>query len=1116
MEYAFTALHGTQSMIKLLAEGSKVLRLEKEVSTGNSALNMNQRLDGHQSTVCAVSWNDKCDRLISADESGVIIVWNLSKGHWNEELMSENKCGKVVRIRWDDTYEKMCIVYDKGYILVGNIEGKRHWSKDLNVTIFDMEWSPDSTKLLVAMSNARYGVYDSTGEFLTTVKLDSVNLSHGADARCLAMGLANGVVYLLKDETDDKPVTIVTGLQSLTQLLWSHNGKTIAVSGSRNPDSGASTETELESFVIFFSYTGTKLFCLNVAGSGHIYLAWDSKDTRLALCCEAHLFTAKIKNAYKWCWFSTVFVYSFEIPNASEHCVNFFNFNTKEAHGKRLSDIIAIASCDDVCAIISKDTQTKAFSVLICNAIGVLVTSKALSITPERVTMNGDSVIVTSSSEIWCWEYREQVERAFEDGPVAAKSARTISLNKLNTQFKFSSKTKDSVEQIELITAISCGDSKLCIGTNSNTLVFCTLPELHLICTHQMKDSAQRISMNCNEASVAVISDNGTLNILTLHTSNSFQTSNLQWRAKEVFPQGVWDLMWSKEDPSVLAVMEKSQMIILRDFIVEERHPSVSYLCHFSDLKVETVDIDKIMLKSVPSKFELSKIIKSYETKQLKEIKELLDGSKFDQACKIAEEHYIEVLWNMIGEAGLIHREYTVAEKAFLRCQNFYGIKFTRRLAEIKVPFIQEALAAAYLGRFDEAVEIYLRNERFDSAIELRIKTGNLFQAEKLAKQYGADDQLRLRLWNAIGEYYEDNKQWTEAVQYYTQAKNSEKLMEAYFALGDVNGMKQLIRSSPQSSELLTEIGDRMECLGVCDVAVEAFVKSGDTKRAIDCCCRLNEWKLAISLATREGYDQIGPLIQRQVDRMISKDDILSAIELLRRTGQHLQASRLLIEITGALKLEEVGPVLLKKLHVLSALEVSKFAGKLLSDPANITMQNTETVAVTSTVTGVSKSTAAQTLAGLMTLDEAAAENSDLTLDDTWHFAEAFHFYILAQKLLLRNQNEDAMRAMEKLKQLSGISDVEREAYKELEGKIFNKVSPTDPKELREIRHRQTRRHTGRDFCLLTARLLRTKDKPNRCKICRHIWCRSFDRIEECSLCHHKINKGNVREWPYR
>lgn len=103
------------------------------------------------------------------------------------------------------------------------------------------------------------------------------------------------------------------------------------------------------------------------------------------------------------------------------------------------------------------------------------------------------------------------------------------------------------------------------------------------------------------------------------------------------------------------------------------------------------------------------------------------------------------------------------------RCRNYYGIKFTRRLTEIKTPFIRDALVATYLGRFDEAVEIYLGNERFSSAIELRMKIGDLAEAEQLMREHGAEDELKQRLWNAMGEVHEDNQRWSEALYYYSQ-----------------------------------------------------------------------------------------------------------------------------------------------------------------------------------------------------------------------------------------------------------------------------------------------------------------------------------------------------------
>lgn len=53
----------------------------------------------------------------------------------------------------------------------------------------------------------------------------------------------------------------------------------------------------------------------------------------------------------------------------------------------------------------------------------------------------------------------------------------------------------------------------------------------------------------------------------------------------------------------------------------------------------------------------------------------------------------------------------------------------------------------------------------------------------------------------------------------------------------------------------------------------------------------------------------------------------------------------------------------MKKIHVLSALEVDRFTGKVLTDPANITMQDTNSVTIANV--GASKTTAAQTLAGV-------------------------------------------------------------------------------------------------------------------------------------------------------
>jgi len=67
----------------------------------------------------------------------------------------------------------------------------------------------------------------------------------------------------------------------------------------------------------------------------------------------------------------------------------------------------------------------------------------------------------------------------------------------------------------------------------------------------------------------------------------------------------------------------------------------------------------------------------------------------------------------------------------------------------------------------------------------------------------------------------------------------------------------------PQNSPTLGILGEKFLSMGLCKEAVDAFVKFGDVKKAIDCCVLLNQWHLAVELAEKNGLVQIEPLLQR-------------------------------------------------------------------------------------------------------------------------------------------------------------------------------------------------------------------------------------------------------------
>jgi len=65
-------------------------------------------------------------------------------------------------------------------------------------------------------------------------------------------------------------------------------------------------------------------------------------------------------------------------------------------------------------------------------------------------------------------------------------------------------------------------------------------------------------------------------------------------------------------------------------------------------------------------------------------------------------------------------------------------------------------------------------------------------------------------------------------------------LANAYYKMEDFVALEGLISNLPQNSPTLGILGEKFLSMGLCKEAVDAFVKFGDVKKAIDCCVLLN------------------------------------------------------------------------------------------------------------------------------------------------------------------------------------------------------------------------------------------------------------------------------------
>lgn len=65
-----------------------------------------------------------------------------------------------------------------------------------------------------------------------------------------------------------------------------------------------------------------------------------------------------------------------------------------------------------------------------------------------------------------------------------------------------------------------------------------------------------------------------------------------------------------------------------------------------------------------------------------------------------------------MAEAALQKLDLYMAQQAFVRCKDYQGIKFVKRLGNLQSESMKQAEIIAYFGRFEEAERMYLDMDR--------------------------------------------------------------------------------------------------------------------------------------------------------------------------------------------------------------------------------------------------------------------------------------------------------------------------------------------------------------------------------------------------------------------
>ena len=434
------------------------------------------------------------------------------------------------------------------------------------------------------------------------------------------------------------------------------------------------------------------------------------------------------------------------------------------------------------------------------------------------------------------------------------------------------------------------------------------------------------------------------------------------------------------------------------------------------DLEVRVVLLDELTQHPDPPN---KACVIDHESKLLREAREEIISTGTSGGYTYIEKNSHPRLWRLLGNKSLEDLDLNTAERAFVHCKDYYGVQLVKQLRTMPDKMKARAEVAVYMGKYDEAESIYREIDRKDLAIKFRKRIGDHMRVVQLLQTGGGNDKHIKEAWDRIGQYFTDRFKWRKAVQYYQLSRNVEKLAECFYRLENFSELAKLRYDVADGTYLLKSLAKQFECVGMYNEAVDCFIRSGDTKAAVDCCVKLNRWDIAIELAEKYDYPQVEGLLTKFTLSLNSKGRHLEAVELYRRANRPTEAALLIGEIAEKAANEDVKPSLAKKLHILAAFEIERHRKKTMELATQATLNTAGGDGVTAAQTTMA------TLETLMmtSLDTQATTGTTQTgnkkaskaFGNAWRGAAAYHFYMLAHRQLYSGKIDAAMKTSIKL-----------------------------------------------------------------------------------------------------
>ena len=1121
------------------------------------------------SVVTDMKWTSDGKKICIVYEDGAVVVGSVDGNRiWGKELNMPLRF-----VEWSPDNRLILFVTQESEVLIYDADGNR--LRPMSLAAFDAADSSASDIPIVAVH-----WYCPEGSYNSRNGAGFLHYSHADTAPSLVIALENGMVLLSRGDEDVNSILINTEMK-VASCKWNNSGTVIAISGSLRSKK-RDDETKNINLLKFYDAHGKILRTMRVPGEKVADVSWDGSGLRLALAVDSYIFFANVRPKYTWAYLLNTVIYAYGRPDRRESAVIFWDLTTSETHVKMVNGLKFVAAAGDFCALVfaEKDTDKGGtnvdkgskltYRVQLRNAIGAIIDAKTIPFEPKLFCMGPNHIVAMNDRTVYSWQFQSLVAKSglgsgtnaeLADTNAGTRSATGRTKERIfdieNTEFATAQAPETFKLQTDAITDhITCAaiDEKfLVIGRRHGKLTRYSLPHLSPENTYDIQAEPYRIEVNCNSNRLAVVDVAGNLSVLDLDArltegeekDDRISLGSLYGKRLSIERKDIWDVRWAEDNEEMLCVMEKSKLVVFRGETGEEPVVSSGYIARFKDLEIRSVSLDDLLTHpEQPSK----DCVIDYESKSLLEGREKIAAEGLNGGYAYADKNPHPRLWKLLAEAALEALDLNMAERAFVRCTDYYGIQLVKQLRSMPDKMKARAEVAVHLRRFDEAESIYREIDRKDLAIQMRRKVGDDMKVVQLLQTGGGNDKLVKEAYDRIGESFADRFKWDKAGQYFVRSRNIERLAECYYRLENFKALSELKDDITDGSPQLVMLANRYETVGLFQEAVDCHIRSGNPKAAVDCCVAQNRWDLALELAEKHDFPQVEGLLTRFATRLITNNRRLEAVELYRRANKPTEAAQLLGEIAEYAARTDVKPSLAKKLHVFKALEIERHRKRSTDGLTTAGTNNGTTIAqATAKTLETLMMTSLDTNQGTMT--QLGTKKSNKAFGSPWRGAAAYHFYMLAHKQIYGGNADAGMKtaiklceyddildprsiysllclaslrvkffgicskAFVKLETISDLPDRVRDDIQTLAVKIFKQHPPTDPANLDGPYEDCLQLGTSYQACIISGRAIQKSDY-DECRTCRHQMLQSQrpKDLVNCPLCHSTLVFAKQKE----